>query len=80
MAFRLLLSSSKSCFSIRLVFAFANNLPLFDDDQNNMFKVSAKKNLISRFVSSTVWFKLLNLFSPCFDHLKKVLREKLPLN
>jgi len=42
MAFKLLLSSSKSS-AFRLVFAFANNLPLFDDDQNNMFKVSAIK-------------------------------------
>jgi len=29
--------------AFRLVFAFANNLPLFDDDQNNMFKVFAIK-------------------------------------
>jgi len=41
-------------------------------------KYLQSKNLTSRFVSSTVWFKILNLFSPCFDHLKKVLREKAP--
>ena len=43
-------------------------------------KYLQSKYLTSRFVSSTVWFKLLNFFSLCFDHLKKVLIEKLPLN
>jgi len=38
-----------------LYFAFANNLPLFDDDQNFMFKVSAIRNLRNRFISSTIY-------------------------
>jgi len=72
MAFRLLYHHQNLASTFDLYFAFSNNLPLFDDDQNNMSKVFAIKNLIGRFVSSTVWFKLLNFFSLYFDHLKKV--------
>jgi len=37
-----------------LYFSFANNLPIFYDDQNNMFKISTIRNLTSRFVGSTI--------------------------
>jgi len=41
-------------------------------------KYLQSKYLTRRFVSSTVWFKRLNFFSPCFDHMKKSFNKEAP--
>jgi len=66
--------------AFRLVLLLPTISPFLMMIKTICLKYLQSKYLTSRFVSSTGWVKRLNFFSPCFDHMKNVLIEKLPLN
>jgi len=64
--------------AFRLVLLLPTISPFLMMIKTICLKYLQSKYLTSRFVSSTVWFKLLNFFSPCFDHMKKSFNREAP--
>jgi len=64
--------------AFRLVLLLPTISPFLMMIKTICLKYLQSKYLTSRFVSSIVWFKLLNFFSPCFDQMKKSFNKEAP--